>query len=106
MDGHLVKVTNALESHEEYWSIWVKNPGDYSAFEGYCWPGDSYWVDYFNIGGVKMWKSLYGYDSFQGSNSLFHIWIDMNEPSVFGGPEGTMEKDKIHSVGSSPHIYV
>ena len=64
MDGHLVKVTNALDSHEEYWSIWVKNPGDYSAFEGYCWPGDSYWVDYFNIGGVKMWKSLYGYDSF------------------------------------------
>ncbi len=31
-----------------------------------------------------------------GWNKLFHIWIDMNEPSVFGGPEGTMQKDNYH----------
>jgi alpha 1,3-glucosidase len=27
---------------------------------------------------------------------LFHIWIDMNEPSVFDGPELTIPRDALH----------
>lgn len=33
---------------------------------------------------------------FQGSMDNLHIWNDMNEPSVFNGPEITMVKDARH----------
>ena len=60
---------------------------------GYCWPGTSVWIDYLNKGAQNFWKSLYSFDFFKGTNNLFHIWLDMNEPSVFDGTEGTLSKD-------------
>lgn len=33
---------------------------------------------------------------FQGSMDNLHVWNDMNEPSVFNGPEITMVKDAKH----------
>ena len=32
-------------------------------------------------------------EEYTGSTEILHIWNDMNEPSVFSGPEITMEKD-------------
>nr|XP_033707436.1 neutral alpha-glucosidase C isoform X5 [Tursiops truncatus] len=32
----------------------------------------------------------------KGSTDILHIWNDMNEPSVFRGPELTMQKNAIH----------
>lgn len=32
----------------------------------------------------------------QGSTDILYIWNDMNEPSVFRGPELTMQKNAIH----------
>lgn len=32
----------------------------------------------------------------QGSTPLLFVWNDMNEPSVFSGPELTMPKDAVH----------
>jgi hypothetical protein len=32
----------------------------------------------------------------QGSTKNLYIWNDMNEPSVFNGPEITMPKDALH----------
>lgn len=34
----------------------------------------------------------------QGSMENQYIWNDMNEPSVFNGPEVTMHKDALHDV--------
>ena len=34
--------------------------------------------------------------SFSGTTNDVHIWNDMNEPSVFNGPEVTMHKDSLH----------
>lgn len=36
---------------------------------------------------------------FQGSTPSLFVWIDMNEPSVFDGPEQTMPKDAVHHGG-------
>lgn len=36
---------------------------------------------------------------FQGSTPSLFVWIDMNEPSVFDGPEQTMPKDAVHYGG-------
>lgn len=37
----------------------------------------------------------------QGTMENLHTWNDMNEPSVFNGPEVTMHKDAMH--GSWEH---
>ena len=39
----------------------------------------------------------------QGQRETTHIWNDMNEPSVFSGPEVTMPKDLRHLAGTVEH---
>ena len=34
-----------------------------------------------------------------GSTKDLHLWTDMNEPSVFNGPEITLPKDLLHEGG-------
>ncbi|KAH7135003.1 glycosyl hydrolases family 31-domain-containing protein [Dendryphion nanum] len=65
-------------------------------FDGWCWPGSSMWVDCFNPAAITWWKGLFKYDSFKGTGPNTFIWNDMNEPSVFNGPETTMPKDNLH----------
>jgi alpha 1,3-glucosidase len=67
-----------------------------NAYEGWCWPGSSHWVDCFNPAAIEWWKSLFQYSAFKGSAENLFIWNDMNEPSVFNGPETTMPKDNLH----------
>ncbi|ORY19326.1 glycosyl hydrolases family 31-domain-containing protein [Clohesyomyces aquaticus] len=76
----------------------VKNK-EGNQYEGWCWPGSSYWVDCFNPAAIAWWKTLFKYDSFKGTGPNTFIWNDMNEPSVFNGPETTMPKDNIHHGG-------
>ncbi|KAH7165805.1 family 31 glycoside hydrolase [Dactylonectria macrodidyma] len=65
-------------------------------YEGWCWPGSSHWIDCFNPKAIEWWKTLFKYDTFKGTLENTFIWNDMNEPSVFNGPETTMPKDNIH----------
>ncbi|KAG8955645.1 hypothetical protein FRC04_007636 [Tulasnella sp. 424] len=75
-------------------------------YEGWCWPGSSAWVDFFNPAAWTWWQGLFSLKDKEGvkwrweksSKNLF-IWNDMNEPSVFNGPEITMQKDNIHHGG-------
>lgn len=69
---------------------------DNKIYEGWCWPGSSHWVDCFNPEAIKWWKTLFQYDTFKGTMENTWLWNDMNEPSVFNGPEVTMPKDNIH----------
>ena len=73
----------------------VKNK-DGDIYEGWCWPGSSHWIDCFNPAAIEWWKSLFKFDSFKGTASNSFVWNDMNEPSVFNGPETTMPKDNLH----------
>ncbi|KAL1865590.1 hypothetical protein VTK73DRAFT_5181 [Phialemonium thermophilum] len=76
----------------------VKNK-DGGVFDGWCWPGSSHWIDAFNPAAAQWWASLFKYDRFKGTMENTWIWNDMNEPSVFNGPETTMPKDNIHHGG-------
>ncbi len=76
----------------------VKNK-EGNLFEGWCWPGSSHWIDAFSPAARKWWVSLFKYNAFTGSLKNTFIWNDMNEPSVFNGPETTMPKDNIHHGG-------
>lgn len=42
---------------------------------------------------------MYALDKFKGTTHDVYIWNDMNEPSVFNGPEITMPKDCMHYGG-------
>uniref|UniRef100_A0A671XBB1 Glucosidase alpha, neutral C n=1 Tax=Sparus aurata TaxID=8175 RepID=A0A671XBB1_SPAAU len=55
---------------------------------GSCWPGNRT---------VFLWLNCSCL--IQGSTPSLFLWNDMNEPSVFGGPEQTMPKDAVHHGG-------
>jgi len=74
----------------------VKDKDGEKSYDGWCWPGSSHWVDAFNPAAVNWWKSLFALKTFPFATKNLHIWNDMNEPSVFNGPETTMPKDNIH----------
>ncbi|KAF9127236.1 hypothetical protein BGW39_006025 [Mortierella sp. 14UC] len=67
-----------------------------SPFDGWCWPGSSQWVDFENPRAKDWWASQFSYDRYLGSTSNLFTWNDMNEPSVFTGPEITLPKDAMH----------
>ncbi|XP_055374971.1 neutral alpha-glucosidase AB [Condylostylus longicornis] len=77
---------------------YVKNK-DGSDYEGWCWPGSASYPDYFNPEVRKYWADLYQLENFKTVTADVMTWNDMNEPSVFNGPEVTMLKDNVHYGG-------
>nr|BBD49479.1 alpha-glucosidase [Samia ricini] len=69
---------------------------DGKVYEGWCWPGSSSYMDFFDPVVSKYYSERYRYENFPGTSKDVHIWNDMNEPSVFNGPEITMPKDCRH----------
>ncbi|KAI4237603.1 MAG: hypothetical protein L6R40_005894 [Gallowayella cf. fulva] len=84
-------VVDALKSQ----NLGINNKEN-NIFEGWCWPGSSYWIDAFNPAALAWWKSLFAYENFPGTTPNTFLWNDMNEPSVFNGPETTAPKDNLH----------
>lgn len=67
-----------------------------SDYVGVCWPGDSSYPDVFNPTVRQYLSDHYALDRFPDTTNSVMIWNDMNEPSVFDGPESTMPKDNVH----------
>ncbi|KAL7424252.1 glucosidase II [Cryptotrichosporon argae] len=68
-------------------------------FEGWCWTGSSVWVDFFDPKSWEWWTRMFDFSVWKQSAKNLFIWNDMNEPSVFDGPEITMAKDNVHHGG-------
>ncbi|RKP16708.1 hypothetical protein ROZALSC1DRAFT_31418, partial [Rozella allomycis CSF55] len=79
-------------------SLFVKDK-DLEDFEGWCWPGNSNWIDFLNQKAREFWKEKLSLENYHGSTKNLYIWNDMNEVSVFSGPEITMPKDNLHHEG-------
>ncbi|XP_050965045.1 neutral alpha-glucosidase AB isoform X2 [Labeo rohita] len=96
VDPH-IRVDSGYKIHNEIRSknFYVKNKdgGDY---EGWCWPGNSGYPDFTNPEMRAWWASMFAFDQYEGSMENQYVWNDMNEPSVFNGPEVTMHKDAVH----------
>uniref|UniRef100_A0A7N6AEV6 Neutral alpha-glucosidase AB n=2 Tax=Anabas testudineus TaxID=64144 RepID=A0A7N6AEV6_ANATE len=96
VDPH-IKVDSNYKIHNEIRSrgFYVKNKdgGDY---EGWCWPGSAGYPDFTREDMRAWWASMFAYDQYEGSMENLYTWNDMNEPSVFNGPEVTMHKDAMH----------
>ena len=57
------------------------------------------WLDFVSPKVRRFWAEKFHYTSYQGSTPDLFTWNDMNEPSVFNGPEITMHKDAVHYGG-------
>jgi len=96
VDPHIKKdsgywVHNDLSSK----GLYVKNK-DGNDYEGWCWPGASFYPDFLNKEARDYFAEQYRLENYKGSTLDCYTWNDMNEPSVFNGPEVTMAKDKMH----------
>lgn len=56
-------------------------------YDGWCWPGSSSYPDILNKEIRSWWAEKFSFDKYVGSTPSLYIWNDMNEPSVFNGPE-------------------
>ncbi|XP_049774510.1 neutral alpha-glucosidase AB [Schistocerca cancellata] len=99
VDPH-VKRDNSyfLHNDAENNDFYIKNK-DGKIYEGWCWPGSSSYPDFFNPAVRDYYKTRYLLENYHGSTLDMHIWNDMNEPSVFNGPEVTIPKDVLHFGG-------
>jgi len=96
VDPH-IKVDNNYYIYKEAkdQDFFIHNNQD-KPFDGWCWPGSSSWVDFLKPEACKWLVSQYDFEKYKGSTEILYTWIDMNEPSVFSGPETTMPKDNLH----------
>jgi len=99
VDPHIKRDSSYFfHQHCENNDLYVKDK-DGKIYEGWCWPGAASYPDYFNPAVVDYWASQYALDKYHGSTLDTYTWNDMNEPSVFNGPEVTMPKDCLHYGG-------
>jgi len=101
IDPHLKRDSNYhIHSEAERNKYYVRhNAHDDKDYEGWCWPGSSSWLDYLNPVVREYWAEKFQFSSYIGSTPALYTWNDMNEPSVFNGPEVTMSKDAYHFGG-------
>ena len=55
----------------------------------WCWPGSSSYLDMLNPAVRGWWAGQFSLAKYKGSTPSLYVWNDMNEPSVFNGPEVT-----------------
>ncbi|XP_031443041.1 neutral alpha-glucosidase AB isoform X2 [Clupea harengus] len=96
VDPH-IKVDSSYKIHNEIraQNFYIKNKDD-GDYEGWCWPGSAGYPDFTKLQMRDWWASMFAYDQYEGSKENLYVWNDMNEPSVFNGPEVTMHKDAKH----------
>lgn len=96
IDPHIKKDDNYFLYKESASNgYFIKNADGQTDYDGHCWPGASRWLDYLNPDVRSYFAEKY---SIEGFNNTY-TWNDMNEPSVFSGPEVTMHKDAKHFGG-------
>ncbi|KAF8064543.1 PSL5 [Scenedesmus sp. PABB004] len=81
------------EAQEKKFYVRKKDGAD---FDGWCWPGSSSYLDVTSPAVREWWAAQFTPERYVGSTKHLYIWNDMNEPSVFNGPEITMHKDSLH----------
>lgn len=113
------KGVNNYLHHKGFHSIWMIDPGvkaekgyfvydegtkgnhwvltsDKKEFNGKVWPGQCAFPDFTRPETRSWWGGLY--KDFMATG-IDGVWNDMNEPSVFDGPDGTMPVDNWHRGG-------
>jgi alpha 1,3-glucosidase len=87
VDPH-IKRDGSYHVHKEATQkgYYVKDAGG-SDYDGWCWPGSSSYPDILSPDIRSWWADMFSIENYVGSTPSLYIWNDMNEPSVFNGPE-------------------
>ncbi|KAM9787050.1 neutral alpha-glucosidase C isoform X1 [Syngnathus typhle] len=72
---------------------------DGQVFKGTSWAGDSHFPDFSNPHTRAWYAQCLSLDRYKGSTPVLHGWVDMNEPTVFSGPELSLPKDTLQYDG-------
>ncbi|KAF9583795.1 hypothetical protein BGW38_008502, partial [Lunasporangiospora selenospora] len=97
IDPHIkIDPSYSVSTEAKDLGLFIKNKDGKSDFNGWCWPGSSQWIDFCHPQAEDWWASLFSYDQYTTSTQTLYTWNDMNEPSVFNGPEVTLPKDVLH----------
>lgn len=100
VDPHIKRDGNYhIHSEAESKDLYVKKSDGSGVYEGWCWPGTSSWIDFLSPSVRQWWAERFSLENYKGSTLNLFTWNDMNEPSVFNGPEITMYKDARHYGG-------
>ena len=73
--------------------LYIKDKDGVNDYDGWCWPGSSSYLDFTAEHVRSWWADQFAYNKYEGSTPTLFTWNDMNEPSVFNGPEVSMQKD-------------
>ncbi|KAL7580793.1 hypothetical protein ACA910_001071 [Epithemia clementina (nom. ined.)] len=94
VDPH-IKRDDGYYIHKEATSkgLYVKDKNGDKDFDGWCWPGSSSYLDFTQARVREWWAEQFSFSKYKSSTPSLFTWNDMNEPSVFNGPEVTMPKD-------------
>ena len=91
---HVFEEGMKLQGHKTHdglvQNIFIRDKAAKLPFHGYSWPGDSVWFDFLNEQAQEFYQSLLHPSVFKGTNYMYGIWNDMNEPSVF--KDGTQDQ--------------
>jgi alpha 1,3-glucosidase len=85
VDPHLKRANDyPVYKQAQELGLLVKQVNGQDDYEGWCWPGSSSWVDFFNPASWDFWRSLFKTTKGSGwswteSTENVHIWNDMNE---------------------------
>ncbi|KAL1527089.1 hypothetical protein AB1Y20_015772 [Prymnesium parvum] len=112
-DPHLKEDDNYALHADAKSNGWLVRPAaGNEAFVGECWPGRSTYLDVLHPQAREYWAALYARGcgargaadggAWPGCGTIgwpawLHAWNDMNEPSVFSGPELSLPKDARHA---------
>ena len=94
IDPH-IKRDNNYYIHKEATAkgLYIKDKDGKKDYDGWCWPGSSSYLDFTDEKVRNWWAEQFHFDKYKGSTPTLFTWNDMNEPSVFNGPEVSMQKD-------------
>jgi alpha 1,3-glucosidase len=100
VDPHIKRDNNyAIHTEATQKQLYIKSPDGNSDFDGWCWPGSSSYLDFTSKVVREWWAGRFSLDKYIGSTMDLFTWNDMNEPSVFNGPEVSMPKDAKNLAG-------
>jgi alpha 1,3-glucosidase len=94
IDPHMKRDPNyAVHAEAQQKGLYVRQRDGTSEYEGWCWPGSSSYLDFTSPRTRDFWADQFALSKYAGSTPSLYTWNDMNEPSVFNGPEVSMHKD-------------
>ncbi|RHY33838.1 hypothetical protein DYB32_008752 [Aphanomyces invadans] len=99
VDPHMKRDSNyAVHTDAQTQQVYITDEHG-NEFDGWCWPGSSSYVDFTSAKARRWWASQFRLDKYVGSSLDLYTWNDMNEPSVFNGPEVSMRKSCLSRAG-------